>query len=211
MTVISWNFCKKETPEEENITKNQKIFLVFREYLYVFAGFMLAFALLFRVVMVDGPSMNQTLVDGDRLLLISRVLYHTPKQGDIVVASKDSFRDGENIIKRVIATEGQVVDIDFEARKVYVDHVPLDEMYVYFAPWDNAPMVDEGISFPLTVPEGYVFVMGDNRNNSMDSRSPQIGLIDCREILGRAVFLIFPGDDNGNVDRELSRIGVLDR
>lgn len=201
---------KEKNIQESTLTPKQKLFRNFGDYLYIFAGFMILIAVLFRVVMVDGPSMNQTLVDGDRLLLVSSVLYRNPKQGDIIVASKDSFRSGENIIKRVIATEGQTVDIDFENRIVYVDGVALEEDYVYF-PDDMTPMRQEGSSFPLTVEEGCVFVMGDNRNNSMDSRSPQIGQIDCREILGKVVFLIFPGTDGGNVAADYSRIGVLNR
>ncbi len=199
---------KEKNIQEPTLTPKQKFFRGFGDYLYVFAGFMIVIAVLFRVVMVDGPSMNQTLVDGDRLLLVSSVLYRNPQQGDIIVASKDSFRSGENIIKRVIATEGQTVDIDFENRVVYVDGEALKEDYVYF-PDDTTPMRQEGSSFPLTVEEGCVFVMGDNRNNSMDSRSPQIGQIDCREILGKVVFLIFPGTDGGKVAADYSRIGVL--
>lgn len=201
-------FQKKEKIEEDQLTPKQRIFRNFRDYIYIFAGFMLAFALLFRVVMVDGPSMNQTLVDGDRLLLLGRTLYHTPKQGDIIVASKDAFRSGENIIKRVIATEGQTVDIDFENRIVYVDGVALEEDYVYF-PDDDSAMRQEGMSFPLVVEEGCVFVMGDNRNDSMDSRDPRIGLIDCREILGKVIFLVFPGTADGTVSADYTRIGVL--
>lgn len=211
MATIKDLLTKKEKPQQEQMTKQQRIFREIRDYLYIFAGFMFAFALLFRVVMVDGPSMNQTLVDGDRLLLVSRTLYRNPKPGDIVVASKESFRDGENIIKRVIATEGQTVDIDFEMRTVYVDGIPLQESYAYFQPGDSNPMLQEGMQFPLTVAEGKVFVMGDNRNNSMDSRSVQIGLIDRREILGKAVFLIFPGNDGGRVAADFRRIGVLNR
>lgn len=199
---------KEKNIQESTLTPKQKFFQNFGDYLYIFAGFMILIAVLFRVVMVDGPSMNQTLVDGDRLLLVSSVLYRNPKQGDIIVASKNSFRSGENIIKRVIATEGQTVDIDFDNRIVYVDGEALEEDYVYF-PDDITPMRQEGSSFPLTVEEGCVFVMGDNRNNSMDSRSPQIGQIDCREILGKVVFLIFPGTDGGNVAADYSRIGVL--
>ncbi len=208
--MVKWRSRSSQNAAEMQVlTGTQKFFREIRDYLYIFAGFMLVFALLFRVVVVDGPSMNQTLVDGDRLLLIGRVLYHTPKQGDIVVASKDHFRNGENIIKRVIATEGQTVDMDFENRVVYVDGKPLQESYVYFADEDRRPMIQEGITFPLVVDEGCVFVMGDNRNDSMDSRSAQIGLIDCREILGKAIFLIIPGTNGGKVAADYTRIGVL--
>ena len=146
--------------------------------------------------------MDETLNDGDYLLLLNGIFFNNYKQGDIIVASKDSFHDGEPIIKRVIATEGQEVDIDFNLGVVYVDGVALDEPYI------NTPTnLDEGTAFPLVVEKGHLFVMGDNRNHSKDSRSPEIGLIDKREVLGKAVFLIFPGLDSG--EREFDRIGVI--
>lgn len=168
------------------------------------AGVILVFSLLFRVVVVSGPSMNNTLIDGDWLLLLGNILYNEPKKGDIIVASKDSFDNGAPIIKRVIATEGETVDIDFDAGIVYVNGVALDE------PYTNTPTnQQEGMSFPLTVDDGCIFVMGDNRNVSKDSRSTDIGLIDKREVLGKAMFLFFPGDDQGYTQRNLNRIGVV--
>ena len=164
----------------------------------------LVFLLLFRIVVVSGPSMNTTLAHGDYLLLINNVFYRNPKAGDIVVASKDSYKTGEPIIKRVIATEGQWVDIDFEAGVVYVNGTALDEPYV------NTPTnLFEGIDFPIMVDDGCVFVMGDNRNDSKDSRSPDIGLVDSREILGKAIFLFFPGIDPIDEKRNFDRIGAL--
>ncbi len=201
---------KKREEKSQQPAKNWKQAL-FHDFdvIYILVGFMLVYVLLFRVVEVEGSSMNQTLIDEDRLLLISSTLYHNPKQGDIIVASKDSFRGGECIVKRVIATEGQKVYIDFENRTVYVNDEPLDESYVFFHPDDNGPMIQEGMSFPLVVEEGCVFVMGDNRNDSQDSRHPDIGLIDEREILGKAVLLLFPGTDSGTIAADYSRIGVL--
>ena len=167
-------------------------------------GVLLVFMFLFRMVVVSGPSMMQTLQNGDSLILLSNVFYKNPKYGDIVVASKDSFKDGEPIIKRVIATEGQTVDIDFVEGIVYVDGVALDE------PYTNTPTtLFEGVSFPLTVEDGCIFVLGDNRNDSLDSRSREIGQIDKREILGKAIFLAIPGIDEMTEKRNFSRIGVL--
>ena len=184
---------------------------LFRELdvLYIFVAFMLLYVLLFRVVVVTGDSMNRTLVDGDMLLLVSNTVYRNPRQGDIIVVSKDSFRGGECIVKRVIATEGQQIDIDFENRRVYVDGQPLEESYVFFAEDDSRPMIQEGLRFPQTVPEGCVFVMGDNRNDSQDSRSPSIGFVDEREILGKAIVLFFPGSDHNTAPRDYTRIGGL--
>ena len=181
---------------------------VFVSYLhdlvFLIAGVLLVFSLLLRVVIVSGPSMNNTLVDGDWLLLLGNVFYREPQYGDIIVASKDAFDDGKPIIKRVIATEGQVVDIDFAAGIVYVDGEALDEPYTC-----TSTNLDEGMQFPLTVEKGCLFVMGDNRNWSKDSRSPEIGLVDKREILGKALFLFFPGNDGDEVERNFNRIGAL--
>ena len=199
---------KKKEPTQEPKNWKQALFQEL-DVVYVFVVFMLIYLLLFRVVVVTGDSMNQTLLDGDMLLLASNTVYRNPRQGDIIVASKDSYRGGECIVKRVIATEGQVVSIDFENRIVYVDGQPLEESYTFFAENDDRPMIQEGITFPQTVPEGCVFVMGDNRNVSLDSRSPTIGFIDQREILGKAIILFFPGTDEGAVPRDYSRIGGL--
>ena len=193
---------KKQNSDEVKLTWQQRVVADFRDLIHVLAIFMLLYILLFRVVVVVGPSMYNTLVDGDRLVLISNVLYRNPKQGDVIVASKDDFRDGECIIKRIIATEGQVVDIDFAEGYVYVDGVRLQEDYTY-----TKTLREEGMHFPLTVPDGCVFVMGDNRDASMDSRNPQIGFIDKREILGKAVFLMMPGTHGGTEEAQYDRVG----
>ena len=159
------------------------------------------------MVIVSGSSMYDTLWNGDWLLLISNVFYQEPEYGDIIVASKDSFNGGEAIVKRVIATEGQIVDIDFASGIVYVDGKPLDEPYTYTP--TNYP---EGMAFPLLVEKNCIFALGDNRNESKDSRHPDIGLIDKREILGKAIFLIFPGtgERDHTTSRDFDRIGVID-
>lgn len=175
-----------------------------RDIVFLIAGILLVFSLLFRVVVVSGPSMNRTLIDGDYILLLNNLFYGEPKRGDVIVACKESYDNGAPIIKRVIATEGQTVDIDFVEGIVYVDGVALVEPYV------NTPTNQrEGITFPLVVDEGCIFVMGDNRNISKDSRSNEIGLIDTREILGKALFVFFPGNDGGDLARDFSRIGVV--
>jgi len=162
---------------------------------------LLVFMLLFRVVVVSGPSMRKTLEHGDALILLSNVLYQNPKYGDIVVVSKDSFDNGKPIIKRVIAKEGQTVDI--ESGVVKIDGQPLEESYTNTLTTKNGDM-----SFPLTVPEGCLFVMGDNRDHSLDSRSSVIGLIDRREIIGKVLILVLPGVDPDTKKRDFSRIGV---
>ena len=196
------------TPSSEAKGKRSDIqnslLLYLHDLVTLLAGILLVLLLLFRIVIVSGPSMNNTLLDGDYLLLLSNNLYPNPKHGDIIVASKDDFKDGEPIIKRVIATEGQTVDIDFAAGIVYVDGIALQEDYT-LTPTNLA----EGIAFPITVDEGCLFVMGDNRNESKDSRNPEIGLVDKREVLGKAIFLLIPGTDGGSVQPQYSRIGVI--
>ena len=176
------------------------------DVVYILALILVVFTFCMRVVIVSGSSMFSTLVDGDYLLLINRPLCGELERGDIVVASMDRFKGGEPIVKRVIATEGQTVDIDFRAGIVYVDGSALEEDYIY-----TPTHLSEGMEFPLVVEEGCLFLMGDNRGDSRDSRAPEIGLVDEREILGRAVFLMLPGTGRGEytVERDFGRIGGL--
>lgn len=171
---------------------------------HIIAIILTVYMLMFRVVVVIGPSMYNTLIEGDRLLLVSSLVYNQPKQGDIVVCSKASFDDGAGFVKRVIATEGQTVDIDFDAGIVYVDGTALDEPYIH-----TSTTREEGIEFPLTIEEGHVFVMGDNRDRSTDSRSPMIGLVDERQIIGKAIFILSPGDNGGKEMPRFDRIGWI--
>lgn len=195
---------KKEKVSEEkgNWKKDLKVYL--HDLVMYVSVILIVFLLLFRIIVVSGDSMFSSLLDGDYLLLISNTFFHEPKQGDVIVISKDSYDNGAPIVKRVIAVEGQIVDIDFDLGVVYVDGLPLDEPYVN-TPTNRA----EGVDFPLLVEEGCCFVLGDNRNDSKDSRHPDIGLVDCREILGKAVLLVFPGTDDGMMPRDFGRIGVI--
>lgn len=144
---------------------------------------LLVFTFLVRFAGVVGDSMNPTLTSGNWVAL-SQVGEYAPAYGDIVVISQPNALD-ENIIKRVIATEGQTIDIDFETGTVFIDGEVLSEPYI-----NNATTTSFDINFPLTVPEGYVFVMGDNRQDSMDSRCSEIGLIRTDYILGNAKYAV---------------------
>ena len=190
-------------PENKQSWKKNTM-LYIHDLIYLLAGIMIVFLLVFRVIVVSGSSMYSTLVDGDYLLLLSNVFYHEPENGDIVVISKESFDNGKPIVKRVIATEGQTVDIDFENGIVYVDGIALQEDYI-----NSLTTVEEGMVFPLTVEEGCIFALGDNRAVSLDSRNPAIGQIDTREVLGKAIFLMYPGTHFGQVLQDFDRLGVI--
>ena len=136
------------------------------------------------IIGVSGDSMKNTLLDGERIVISN--LFYKPKQGDIVVLTKYSFLD-EPIVKRVVAVEGQTIDIDFDKGEVYVDGELLHEDYIA-APTHRS----YDVTFPQTVPEGCVFVMGDNRNASNDSRNGELGMVDRRCIMGKAYMIILP-------------------
>ena len=193
---------KKNKDDKISFIKAATLYL--HDIVYLLCAMILVLLLVFRVVIVSGTSMNMTLLDGDYLLLLSNTFYRNPEQGDIIVVSKESFDDGAAFVKRVIATEGQTVDIDFDSGIVYVDGVALEEDYI------NHPTTTYGgVEFPLVVEDGCVFALGDNRGISKDSRYPDIGQIDTREILGRAIFLIIPGTNKDTKDMDFSRIGVI--
>lgn len=160
----------------------------------VFAlGFMvILFTFFFRVVAVSGESMVPTLNHNDRLVMQS--MFYTPGKGDVIVV--DGFiAYGDPIVKRVIGTEGDTVNIDFASGTVTVNGIALDEPYV------SAPTNGKGdMSFPLTVPEGMIFVLGDNRPFSLDSRDSRIGFIDNRDVLGKVLIRIYPFSDFGGVE-----------
>lgn len=160
------------------------------------------FTFFFRVATIDGNSMLNTLHDGEKVIISN--LFYQPKRGDIIVISRNKNNSIADepiselpIIKRVIAVEGQTVDIDFTKGVVYVDGEELDEPYV------NAPTLTKyEVDFPVTVKKDCIFVMGDNRNESLDSRSYRIGdkgMIDTKYVLGHAIIRIFPFNKIGGL------------
>ena len=200
--MASGNNSKKQTTESSwKIT----IISYLHDLIYMLMGILLVFLLFFRIIVVSGDSMYSTLLDGDYLLLLGNVFYQEPKQGDIVVISKKSFDNGKPIVKRVIALEGQTVDILDGI--VYVDGIPLSENYINSPTY---PYPAGGTTFPLTVAENCIFALGDNRGVSRDSRDSVIGQIDQREVLGKALFLVLPGTSHGNLSRDTGRIGVIE-
>ena len=146
------------------------------------------FSFILRLINVSGPSMNPTLYEGNKMLVSD--LFYKPKAGDIVIfRNVNENQEEKALVKRVVATEGQEVNIDFEHGLVYVDGEPLDEDYV-------AEPIHSKLDFigPKTVPEGCVFVLGDNRNSSRDSRARSIGMVDERLIVGKVYAVVYPID-----------------
>ena len=146
----------------------------------------------FTLVLVDGPSMYPTLETGDRLLVVSRYI-SKPVAGDVVVFTP-KYEGAKPYIKRIIADEGQTIDINFDTNEVFVDGQLLKEKYI------PEPTRHRGdIVFPATVPPGHVFVMGDNRNNSDDSRREKVGMVEKNKIMGKAVYRWWPMRKFGSI------------
>lgn len=161
---------------------------------------LLLFTFIARPVTVDGRSMSPTLNDTDKLIMTT--FFYTPKVGDIVIIeNKHSYiyKEGttdiiegnslnKRLVKRVIAVGGQTVDINFNSGEVIVDGEVLKENYI-----SEPTFLDTGaFTYPVTVPEGYIFVMGDNRNNSTDSRDEHVGFVKKDDVLGKALLRFYP-------------------
>ena len=176
-----------EETNEENTKEKKRKPGAFAADLYGWfqaLAFALAFLLIFftffgRIIGVDGHSMDPTLNHQDMLYLSS--FRYEPQQGDIVVLHKNFEGINKPIVKRVIAVGGQTVEIDYDSNTVYVDGEPINQTY-----WE--------------VPEGSVFVMGDNRNNSLDSRDDELGPVDNRYILGKAIYTLLPAEHAGAIE-----------
>lgn len=176
---------------------------------FVFASFMvlLVFIFLFRTVVVDGGSMEPTLYNEQRLILAH--FDYEPKRGDIIVANAPGLN--KTIIKRCIGISGDKVVIDYDANTVTVNGEVIEESYLGASTdmrildmvFDDAYRVSENV-YEYNVPEGTIFVMGDNRNNSRDSRAADVGFVNKSDILGRAAFRFYVGEENPG------SIGMLD-
>jgi signal peptidase I len=179
-----------KNPEESAAAFKRDLFFYLQNLVYFILFLIFLFTFVGRIIGVDGPSMMPTLHNGD-LMLLQNIGY-TPKQGDVVVLTKESFK-AKPIVKRVIAVGGQHVKIDYQTNTVYVDGVALSEPYIKEA------MQDKGATWTseTDVLQGQIFVMGDNRNDSSDSRYPMIGTVDVRCVIGHAFCILFPFSDFG--------------
>ena len=195
-----------------------ELYDMLHDLIYILAAVTLLFVFFVRLVGVEGDSMRPTLHNRDFLLLESNFLYSADdiSCGDIVVLNVPYYweRNKTLIVKRVIATEGQTVDIDYENSKICVDGVCLEEDYINEETIDRLWRGESELSLPATVPQGHIFVLGDNRNNSSDSRFAPVGMIDERCVLGKAWAIALPGqtrDEYGNITepREWGRIGLV--
>lgn len=189
--------------ETQRAAKGRELYEWARALVTSVLAVVLVFTFAVRLIGVEGHSMVPTLQDGDRLLVQVGLLAGDYRAGDIVVLRKQGFMD-EPIVKRVIAVAGQTVDIDFSTGVVRVDGEMLNEPYI-----NELTFREEGMEFPLTVPEDSIFVMGDNRNHSDDSRNSSLGTVDTGYVIGKAVFLLFPGPDSVTGKRDYSRIGGI--
>ena len=172
--------ARKEASDGRDLYLNIRVLVI------MMTAFVLMFTFVARIIVVSGPSMENTLWGGDLILVWS--LGYTPRQGDVVVLTQESYQE-DSIVKRVIATEGQQVDIDYGSGTVKVDGAALKEPYI--KEQMLVPSYGEGINH-VVVPEGCIFVMGDNRNQSADSRFPSIGIVDNRCVIGHGVLVLFP-------------------
>ena len=185
----------KNKKAEEVVSGRAEIYDWIQCIVYALIACVIVFVFFVRLVDVVGSSMHPTLEEGDKMVVTN--LFYKPKQGDIIVFQKDDYADYA-LVKRVIATEMQTVEIDFDKHIVYVDGKALDEPYIAEP---TANKIDfTGVQI---VPPGCVFVMGDNRNDSTDSRDERIGMVDTRNIIGKVMFISFPFDHIGSPYTEL--------
>lgn len=196
---------KKEVQKAEGTTFAKELYDMIEILVIAACVVLMLYSFVCRVCIVSGGSMDTTLADR-QLLMVSNINY-TPDTGDIIVfhqTTNESFGLNEPVVKRVIATAGQTIDIDFDTWTVTITDTDgsvsvLDESeYMYLK--EGYPLLKSDFDYPMEIPEGYIFVMGDNRNHSTDSRSRWIGLVDERRVMGKAILRLTPFSKFGTLD-----------
>lgn len=181
---------KMTVPDERQVRSSLYDWIQSLLFALILCIFLFVFA--FKIIDVNGSSMVPTLRNGDKLFVSN--LFYTPVAGDVVVFKTDSYDPDKALVKRVIATEGQEVSIDFDNGIIYIDGIPIEEYYINETTTTKLDFIG-----PKTVPEGCLFVLGDNRNASTDSRKKEIGMVDKRMLLGKAYYVLFPLSDFGKI------------
>lgn len=202
------NKVAKSEKNEEKTNFIDDLFDMTESVIYAVFVVLLIFTYILRIATVDGTSMEPTLQNEDRLIVSD--IFFTPKPRDIVIINSEKAHlfaddsetevietDGLNkrIVKRVIATEGQTVDIDFKLGEVYIDGEKIYESYIA----DLTTRNEGAFNYPIVIPEGYLFVMGDNRIWSKDSRHPSVGLVKEEDVSGHVLLRISPFEKFGFV------------
>ena len=196
---------KKEAQKAEGTTFAKELYDIIEILVIAACVVLMLYSFVCRVCIVSGGSMDTTLADR-QLVMVSNINY-TPDTGDIIVfhqTTNESFGLNEPVVKRVIATAGQTIDIDFDTWTVTITDTDgsvsvLDESeYMYLK--EGYTLLKSDFDYPMEIPEGYIFVMGDNRNHSTDSRSRWIGLVDERRVMGKAILRLTPFSKFGTLD-----------
>jgi signal peptidase I len=186
------NLNEKDTDQVSDQSFSRELYEWFEAILTALMMVIVVMIFFLRPANVEGPSMENTLVENDRLIFTD--IGFTPSYGDIVIVDSEGL--GKFIVKRVIATEGQTIDIDFANATVKIDGVILDEKYISTLTVND----EEGHSYPVVVPDNCVFVMGDNRMHSTDSRSARVGFVNVDDIYGKVIFRFYPFSKLGVVE-----------
>ncbi len=184
---------KKKEPLPPEVRERREAYDWIQSLISALLICVLVFVFVLRIMDVHGTSMVPTLQNGDKVLVSD--LFYEPQRGDIVVFKKDGYDDNKALVKRVIAVEGDVVNIDFDRGVVYVNGEETEEDYIDVLTTTKIDFIG-----PQTVPESCLFVMGDNRNASTDSRDKRIGMVDKRLVIGKVLLVIYPFDSFGGVE-----------